>query len=287
MWRNSPYNFRMMTIRNALQQAIERLHRSPTARLDAQVLLCHVLGVEKPYLIAHDDRMLTADEVAQFNALIVRRENDEPIAYIMGHQEFWDLDFLVTSSVLIPRPETEHLVELALDYAHKLDSCIAVDIGTGSGAIAVTLAKRSQARVFAVDISEDALAIARKNAEKNAVDIEFFHGSLAQPLINQGIKVHLLMANLPYICSDEMPELAVTKHEPSLALDGGDDGLDLVRELLLQAPVVCHPNALILLEIGMEQGQAVVDFANEHLAPKSAKIIQDLAGLDRIVKIVM
>lgn len=277
----------MLTIRNALQDATNQLKHSSTARLDAQLLLCHVLDVERPYLIAYDDRILTEDEANQFQTLLTRRAEGEPIAYIVGHKHFWDLDFIVTPSVLIPRPETEHLIEAALEFANKTDNCVAVDIGTGSGAIAITVAKHSSAKMFAVDISQDALTIARKNAENNRVTMEFFQGSLAQPLIDTGIKVNLLMANLPYIRSQEMPLLAVSKHEPSLALDGGDDGLDLVRDLLLQAPNICLPNALILLEIGMEQGQAVLDFANKHLSPKSATVIQDLAGLDRIVKIEM
>lgn len=276
-----------MTIRIALQQAIQTLSHISTARLDAQILLCHVLGVEKPYLIAHDDRILSDKEQAHYSDLINRRAEGEPIAYIVGQKAFWDLEFIVTPSVLIPRPETEHLIEVALNWANSQDKCIAADIGTGSGAIAVTVAKHSQTKMFAIDISQDALAIAKKNADKHAVEIDFLQGSLAQPLIQNGIKVNLLLANLPYIRSDEMPHLAVTKHEPSLALDGGDDGLDLVRDLLLQVPDVCLPNALILLEIGMEQGQAVIDFANEHLSPKSATVIQDLAGLDRIIQIAL
>lgn len=277
----------MMTIRTALREASLKLKHSPTARLDGQVLLCHVLGVEKPYLIARDQDVLSDDDRLNFETLVMRRAKGEPIAYLIGHQEFWDLDFLVTPSVLIPRPETEHLIEQALAFTNQHENCTAVDIGTGSGAIAVTVSKHTSAKVYAVDISSDALAIAKTNAEKHATEITFFQGSLAQPLIDQGIKVHLLMANLPYIRSDEMPNLAVTQHEPSLALDGGDDGLDLVRELLVQVPSVCHPNALILLEIGMEQGQAVVDFATEYLKPKSATVVQDLAGLDRIVTIAL
>lgn len=272
-------------IRDSLQEAYKQLQYISTARLDAQILLCHVLGVERAYLIAHDDRLLTSDEKSQFQALIERRVNGEPIAYIVGKKHFWDLEFVVTSAVLIPRPETEHLIEAALSWAKGKDDFSAVDIGTGSGAIAVTIAKHTKAKMFAVDVSQDALSIAEMNTAKNDVMIQFYKGSLAQPLIDHEIKIDLLMANLPYIRSDEMPDLAVSKHEPNLALDGGDDGLDLVRDLLLQVPSVCNPHALILLEIGMEQGQVVIDFANEHLAPKHASIIKDLAGLDRIVKI--
>lgn len=274
-------------IRDSLQEAYKQLQHISTARLDTQILLCHVLGVERTYLIAHDDRLLSSEEESQFQALIERRVNDEPIAYIVGKKHFWDLEFIVTPAVLIPRPETEHLIEAALSWAKEKDNFSAVDIGTGSGAIAVTIAKHTKAKMFAVDVSQDALSIAQMNTAKNDVTIQFYKGSLAQPLINHDIKIDLLMANLPYIRSDEMPELDVSKHEPNLALDGGDDGLDLVRELLLQVPDVCNPDALILLEIGMEQGQAVIDFTREHLSPKHASIIKDLAGLDRIVEITL
>ena len=272
-------------IHDVLKNAYKQLQNIPTNRLDAQILLCHVLGVDKPYLIAHDDRMLNSNEKKQFQALIERRASGEPVAYIVGMKHFWDLELIVTPSVLIPRPETEHLIEAALSWLKVKEQIIAVDIGTGSGAIAVTVAKHTEAKMFAVDISADALSVAQQNARKHEVDIQFYQGSLAQALISHGIKVDLLMANLPYIRSDEMTELAVSKHEPQLALDGGDDGLDLVRDLLLQVPEVCKPGALILLEIGMEQGQAVIDFARKNLTLSDASIIKDLAGLDRIVRL--
>jgi release factor glutamine methyltransferase len=269
-----------------LQQAYTALSQSDSARLDAQILLCHVLQVDKAYLIAHDDDALSDDEQAQYGALIERRAKGEPIAYLIGSKGFYDLEFIVTPDVLIPRPETEHLIESALTWAKKQAAIIASDVGTGSGAIAVTFAKQlPQAIVHAVDISPKALEIARKNAEKNQVSVNFHEGYLAKPLIEQGIKVNLLMANLPYIGSDEMTNLEVAKTEPHLALDGGADGLDLVRELLRQLPDLCLPDALILLEIGAEQGQAVLDFANETLSPKKAFVLKDYAGHDRVVRI--
>ena len=272
-------------IRDSLNHAYKQLQYIPTNRLDAQVLLCHVLGVDKAYLIVHDERVLNSDEQAEFQTLIEHRVSGAPIAYIIGKKDFWDLEFIVTPSVLIPRPETEHLIEAALDWIKEKEPVDAVDIGTGSGAIAVTIAKHTKSKVIAIDISPDALSVAKQNARKHEVDIQFYQGSLAQPLIDEGIKVDLLMANLPYIRSDEMTELAVSKHEPHLALDGGDDGLDLVRELVLQVSDVCKPDALILLEIGMEQGLAVLDFARKHLLLREASIIKDLAGLNRIVRL--
>ena len=275
-----------MTIREVLQSAYQRLSAFESARLDAQLLLAHVLEVDKAYLLAYDERLLSNGESARFELLLQRRIAGEPIAYILGTKGFYDLDFIVTPDVLIPRPETEHLIEAALTWAKGKTGLIAADIGTGSGAIAVTFARHApQAQVHVVDVSQAALAIAQKNAEKNQVQIQFHRGSLAQPLIDAGIRVDLLMANLPYIRSDEMPQLAVSQHEPYLALDGGVDGLDLVRELLRQVKHVCHDEALILLEIGAEQGQAVLDFAEKTLAPKQATIIKDYAGHDRIVSI--
>jgi len=275
-----------MSIRQRLQEAYSQLAESDSPRLDAQILLCHVLKVGKAYLIAHDDYELSNEENAAFTTLIERRAKGEPVAYLIGHKGFYDLEFSVTPDVLIPRPETEHLIEAALEWAKGKDALIAADIGTGSGAIAITFAKHCpQATVHAVDISASALEIARKNAEKNAVSVSFHEGYLGQALIDQQIKLNLLMANLPYIRSEEMNTLAVAKTEPQLALDGGEDGLDFVRELLQQAPTLCKPDALILLEIGAEQGQAVLDFASKTLSPKNAHIIKDYAGHDRIVQI--
>lgn len=276
----------MTQIRESLQQAYKQLSASGSARLDAQILLCHVLKVNKVYLIAHDDYELTEDEQTHYETLVARRKQGEPIAYIMGSKGFYDLEFIVTPDVLIPRPETEHLIEAALTWAKQQTVIIAADIGTGSGAIAVTFAKHvPQAIVYAADISTKALGIAKKNAEKNQVSVTFHEGYLAKPLVEEKIKVNLLMANLPYIRSAEMSILDVAKTEPQLALDGGDDGLDLVRELLQQVPEICLPNTLILLEIGTEQGQAVLDFANETLSPKNAIVLKDYAGHDRIVRI--
>lgn len=272
-------------IRDVLKIAYQQLSHIPTARLDAQLLLCHVLGVERPYLIAYNDRILTDDEKVAFEALTARRATGEPIAYILGTKYFWNLEFEVSRAVLIPRPETEHLIEAALLWAEGKGNFQAADIGTGSGAIAITVAKHTQANMHAIDFSRDALAIAEKNAAKNQVNINFYEGSLAQPLIDKGLKVDLLMANLPYIPTEDLADLEVTKHEPILALDGGEDGLDLVRELLLQVPQVCNPGALILLEIDRRQAQAVINFSEKHLSPEDTSVIKDLAGLDRIVRI--
>jgi release factor glutamine methyltransferase len=275
-----------VTIREALTQASALFTGMGSPRLDAQILLAHVLQVDKSYLTAHDTDLLSAEAEMAFGELVAWRAAGEPIAYILGTKGFWDLDFIVSPAVLIPRPETEHLIEAALDWANGKTGLVAADIGTGSGAIAVTLAKHAPSiEMHAMDISSEALVIARQNAERHGVAIQFHEGSLASLLIAKGIQVDMLLANLPYIRRDEVPQLIVSEFEPTMALDGGEDGLDLIRELLLQAPKVCKTHALILLEIGMEQGQAVIAFAEKTLSPKDASIIRDLAGLDRIVRI--
>lgn len=276
----------MPTIKQALQNTVAQFSISDTPSLDAQVLLCHVLGVERVYLLAHPEQTLTDEQVIQFAMLVKRHADGEPIAYILGTKEFYDLEFIVTPDVLIPRPETELLVEIALDIAREKPNPIIADIGTGSGAISVTVAHHAKnATVYAIDISPQALKIARQNAAKNQADVIFFEGNLAQPLIDNNIQVDLLLANLPYIADDELPELAVTKYEPSLALAGGDDGLDLIRVLLEQVPQVVKASGTILLEMGWNQGESIKKAADKMLSPLEITIIKDYGELNRIVRI--
>lgn len=273
-----------MQIRDVLHDAYKRLTRTRSPRLDAQVLLAYVLQVERPYLVAHDDRVLTAAEHASFEALLQRRIAGEPIAYLTGTRAFFDLELKVSADVLVPRPETEHLVEAALKWTAEHDVKIAADIGTGSGAIAIAFAQRHpEITVHAVEVSTAALEIARENAARYAPQIIFHAGHLAQPLIAGGIRLDLLMANLPYINQDELSVLDVSHHEPIVALDGGYDGLVLVRELIRQIPQVCQPDALILLEIGADQGQAALQYALDTLHPREATVLKDYAGHDRLV----
>ena len=278
----------MATIAAALRDAVEQLHFSDTPRLDAQILLAYVLQTGRAYLVAFDEQELTDKQLRVFNELVARRKLGEPVAYITGIRAFYDVELRVTPDVLIPRPETEHLIEAAIEYAKDKTRLVAADIGTGSGAIAVTIAKHCpQAMMFATDISEAALAVAKDNAETIGVSVRFAQGYLAQPLLDEKLKVDLLMANLPYIETDEVRTLEVAKHEPHLALDGGDDGLDLVRELLHQTVDLCEKGACILLEIGTTQGEATLKLADDILQPQAADIIKDYAGHERIVKIIM
>jgi release factor glutamine methyltransferase len=186
--------------------------------------------------------------------------------------------------VLIPRPETELLLEQALEWVGERP-LTAADVGTGSGALAVTLAaRRPQASVYATDISPAALAVAVANAERQNVHVTFCEGDLLMPLIERAIRLDLIMANLPYIPGSQLPILAVSHYEPRLALDGGADGLDVIRRLLEQIPQAVNPDSLVLLEIGAGQGVATLALVERALAPKHAELIFDYAGLDRIIR---
>jgi release factor glutamine methyltransferase len=248
------------------------------------VLLAWTLGVDRAYLLAHGDALLTAEQAARFASLVTRRAAGEPVAYLLGRRAFYDREFIVTPDVLIPRPETELLLERALAFVRERAHTVAVDVGTGSGALAVTLAALCPAaEVHAVDISPAALDVARRNAALHAAPVVFHQGDLLAPLLTAGVSVDLLVANLPYIASDELPALAVSRFEPALALDGGPDGLGLLRRLLAQAPAALNPGALALLEIGAGQGAAALALVQAALRPADAGVTRDYAGLDRVV----
>lgn len=274
-----------ITIADCLRAARQRLSsESDSASLDAQVLLAETLGVERAYLLAHGEAVLTDDQAARFAGLVARRAAGEPVAYLLGRRAFYDRVFVVTPDVLIPRPETELLLERALAFVQSRPRVTAVDVGTGSGALAVTLAALCPtAEVHATDISLAALDVAQRNAALHAAPVALHQGDLLEPLLAQGIRVDLLMANLPYIPSGDLPALAVSRYEPRLALDGGPDGLALIRRLLKQAPAALNPGALVLLEIGADQGPAALALARAALRPADAGMQADYAGLDRIV----
>lgn len=262
---------------------------STSVSLDAQLLMAHVLETGRAQVIAYPERLLTPEQAAQFEALVARRATGEPIAYIFGRRAFYDREFRVSSAVLIPRPETELLVEMAIESAQAArPDCTAADIGTGSGAIAVTFAAHVRhAQVHAVDVSPAALAVAATNAAASGVTVTFHQGDLLRPLLDSGVRLDLLLANLPYIASDEVPTLDVSRHEPTLALDGGPDGLDLIRIMMRDAPEILRPNALVLLEIGAAQSEAAAQVVRDALPAGSAvEIVRDLAGLDRIIRAV-
>ncbi len=250
---------------------------------ETQLLLAHVLGRPREWVIAHPDTPLTLEQTDRYHALLARAEAGVPLPYLLGHWEFFGLDFQVTPAVLIPRPETELLVELALK---RRPQAIA-DVGTGSGIIAITLAvKLSGAQVVASDLSPEALAVASANAKQHNVTerITFLQSELLESYSAQ--RFDLICANLPYIPAGDLENLEVARHEPRLALDGGPDGLSLIRRLLTQAPRQLAPGGRVLLEIEYRQGQAVGALAREAFPGADIHIHQDLAGLDRVVEIV-
>ncbi len=273
----------MTTLREAWQAARDRLAgRSETASLDAQVLLTDVIGAhDRAYLFAHPEQHLSPQQADRYTRQIDRRAASEPVAYIRGFKDWYDRQIIVTPDVLIPRPETELLLEAALGICQP--GMVVADVCTGSGALAVTLkAHCSGATVHATDISAAALAVARRNAAGLAV--HFHQGDMLAPLLAAGVTVDVLISNPPYIAHDELMTLAVREYEPALALDGGTDGLALVRRLLAGARRVCKPGAWVLVEHGADQGAAVLSLAEKTLAPTSAEIVPDYAGLDRFLR---
>jgi len=277
----------MTTVREALRKAGQKLRESGagTPALDAGVLLGHVTGHNRAGLYQDWERELPPEAEARFFTLIARREAGEPVAYLTGRREFMGLDFTVNNSVLIPRPETELLVETAIHLAGAGD--IIVDAGTGCGAIAISLAVfLPQAVVYATDQSPDAIEVARLNAVLHGVErrVSFLHGDLLAPLAGLGLagQVDLIAANLPYIATRELGALPreVRLYEPVTALDGGADGLDLYRRLIPAAADMLKPGGSLLMEIGSGQRAAVAGL----LSPPwwDTVVLQDLAGLDRL-----
>ena len=258
----------------------------PDARLEAEVLLAHVLQMSRAQVLAHPDRPMSPEEEAAVSEAFRRRLSREPLAYIIGRREFFGIDFKVNSSVLIPRPETETLVETALKIANEFPGgpeLSVVDVGTGSGAIAVCLALRlSSARIFAVDSSSAALDVARTNAEMHGVAdrITFLEGDL---LSHFSGGVDFITANLPYVRTGELSSLAPeVQQEPTEALDGGQDGLDVVRRMMQQAQHAISGDGVILLEMDPDQADPLRRMGESLFPGAEISILKDLAGLDRV-----
>ena len=231
---------------------------SATPRLDAEVLLAHTLNRPRSYLHAWPERVPGAESTQRFAALLRRRLAGEPVAYLVGRREFWSLDLMVTPATLIPRPETELLVELALAQIPPHRPLPIVDLGTGSGAIALAIAReRPKARIVATDISSAALAVARHNARQLGIDnVEFRQGDWCAAL--KAERFSLLVVNPPYLASKD-PHLGWgdLRFEPRAALVAGPDGLDAIRAIITQASDYLHPGDLLLLEHGYDQGASV------------------------------
>ena len=252
----------------------------------ALILLAHVLQKPKTWVLAHPETHLNPDQKAELERLVSRLQQGEPLPYLTGKQAFYGLDFAVSPAVLIPRPETELLVEQALNWleAHP-DAPHALDVGTGSGCIAITLATRKPwLALTATDLSSAALEIAKKNAETHQVSaqIAFEQTDLAP---SGNLTFDLVCANLPYIPTTKLGEVNTLGFEPSQALDGGLDGLSLIRRLLEQLPAKLNSPALVLLETEATLGAETLTLAKAAFPQADVGLLRDLAGLDRLVRI--
>ncbi len=257
---------------------------SETPGLEAQRLLAETTGQSRAWLLAHPEAPLPSEALARYRNLLERRGAGEPLPYLLGWCEFFGRRFEVGPAVLIPRPETESLVEAALGYLrHRPEMRWAVDVGTGSGCVAVTLALEAPwLRVLATDVSRAALRLARRNARRHGVEgrVCMVQADLLAPL---GGRFDLICANLPYVPSATLTALPVAAWEPRLALDGGEDGLALVRRLLAQLPHRLAAGGQALLEIGADQGPGAVEASQALLPGWQAQILPDLAGRDRVL----
>jgi release factor glutamine methyltransferase len=250
------------------------------AGLVGELLLRHALGLSRVKLYLDLDHELSPKQEAAFWQLIKRRLDGEPTAYITGHREFYGLDFYVDSRVLIPRPESELLVETALTLAQNRPLSTIAEIGTGSGAIVISLAiNLPQVKIYATDISAPALEVALLNRQKHGMidRVHLLHGNMLDPLPEP---VDLIISNLPYV---KKSDLATMRFEPALALDGGRDGMGKIRQLCQQASGKLCPGGFLLLEIGQGQASAVTNFLNALFPNGEIKVTPDLGGIDRVV----
>ncbi len=261
-----------------------------SSRLDAEVLLCRTLGKDRAWLLAHMQEEIISNHRKDFERAVERRVLREPLQYIVGGQEFWGLEFEVTPDVLIPRPETELVVETALRAARGRDNLCVIDLCTGSGCIAVTLAKElPQARIFATEMSSRALSVARGNARHHGVAdrIRFFEGDLFDPLGELDIngQVDIIAANPPYVPSGEFGALQpeVRDYEPKLALLAGSEGTEVHCRIIHEAPRFLNKHGELIMEMGLGQAGSLSRLVREHRGYGSIDILKDLAGIDRVI----
>lgn len=265
------------TVREALDSALIALTAAgvDSPRLDAELLLADAMGVDRAVIVSDPGRDIEPLAARRFQEHARRRVRREPVAYILGRKGFRTIDLLVDGRVLIPRPETEHLVEAALDLPR--DARVA-DVGTGSGAVALALkAERPDLRIVATDASEEALAVARRNAAHLGLDVELLHGDLLEPV---STALDAVLSNPPYVAAGEQLAPDITHHEPHLALFGGADGLGVIRRLVPQAAATGA--RLLALEVGQGQAEAVTEIVRE-AGFADTHIVADLADIDRVV----
>jgi release factor glutamine methyltransferase len=276
-----------MQLKQALTSAIDRLETADVGspRLNAEVLLMFVLGVNRAYLYAHPERELTPEEGTRYDEVLAQRATGMPSQYITGHQEFWGLDFVVSPAVLIPRPETEHLVETVLELARAVPQPKIVDVGTGSGAIALSLAHELKtAEVYAVDLSADALEIARANAARLQLEgrVKFAQSDVLSSLSEHDFD--FVVSNPPYVGFDEADKVqkSVRDFEPRVAVFAGERGLDVIAPLIAQAHAALKSGGWLAMEIGYSMRDAVVSLLDPSLWD-DVRVVPDLQGIPRVI----
>jgi release factor glutamine methyltransferase len=274
-----------MTIDETLRSGTKRLSpHSSTPRLDAELLLGHLLHLERAALLARPTESLEPHSLAvDYDSLIARRQLGEPIAYITGHKEFYGLDLIITKGVLVPRPETESVVDVCLSRLSESEISHLADIGTGSGAIVVAVAThRPRLRAFATDISARAIEVARENCVRYGVAdrVSLMVGNLLEPLDH---KVDVIAANLPYVSPGEAEPDVATWEPYEAVFGGGSDGTQVIRRFLKQAPDYLLPGGTIVMETAYSQGAIVTELAREAFPGASVQVRKDLAGYDRII----
>jgi release factor glutamine methyltransferase len=282
-----------VTIAEAITRGAAQLSERgvPNARLDAEVLLSHIFTRDRAWLITHRDEALDEATRTLFEAVVNRRARREPLQYITGEQEFWGLDFRVTPDVLIPRPETELVVESALKIIQAASRPVTIiDLCAGSGCIAVSLAKESgTARIFATDTSARALAVARENARKHDVSdrIRFLEGDLFGPLAELDLHgmVDLIVSNPPYVRSGDLPALQpeVRDFEPELALIAGPEGTEIQQRIIDTAPEFLKKDGSLIMEMGQGQSDSLMRIVNDAGRYEIPEIMKDLAGIERVI----
>ena len=281
-----------MILREALQSTTQTLCKAgiADASIEAELLLGHILGMSKTQLYTEPERSLTPMEAEHLSHLIRRRLDHEPAAYILGHCQFYGIDFYIDCHTFIPRPETELLVEQAVEIAQSISwrgKQIAIaDIGTGGGAIAISLALAlPHVKIYATDVSASALEVVEVNCRRYGVNgrVQILQGNLLEPLPQP---VDMIVANLPYIKDCEFGDLSpeIINFEPTIALAGGRDGLDKIRRMLEQMSGKLSYGACFLLEIGQGQGRMVTSLIKSYFPQASIKLISDLGGIERVVK---
>ena len=275
----------MLTLLEVLDRTTEYLGRQGIERpkFEAQLLLAHVLKTERLQLFMQFDRPLSEAELAELREPVRRRGQGEPYAYIVGTQEFWSLDFAVAPGVLIPRPDTETLVEQALKLLPEGEERFVADVCAGTGCVGIALAKeRPELKVYATELSPAALELLRKNVAAHELQkrVAVLRGDLLSP-IPQHRPIDVVVSNPPYIATGELAGLAVSKFEPREALDGGRDGLAVYRRLVPEA--ARRARQAVLMEIGHDQGSAVAALF-EQCGLSQVEVMKDLAGNDRVVK---